>query len=301
LVRIVRTPWCGLGRSLVSVAALAGLLAAGPALAQSGERPAPAAPEKPAADRPAPTPAKERPASAAPAASPATAAQATPAQPAPPQPAPAQAAPAQAAPAQAAPTQPAAPAQPAAQAQPAPSQASPSQASPSQAAPSQAAPAQAAPAQAAPERAAPAAEAPAEPERKPTVARRPVERLTDETPHGPDKEAKAPECAWVGKRVLSLLARDDVDAARQFYQFYTGFHCPTAHIGNSFGCIVADSLVPEMKYLSLRIDTCWADPSAELPPMAESDVERQKQNAGQPPAAKPAEPAAGQPGAGQKK
>lgn len=231
----------GFVRSLVSVSALAAA-AAGPALAQNGERPpaAPAAPEKPAVDRPAPTPAKERPAAAAPAQA---APPATPVQPA-----------------QAQPT-----------AQPAPSSAAPSEA--------------------------PAA---ATAERRP-AARRAIEGLTDETPHGADKEAKAPECAWVGKRVLSLLARDDVDAARQFYQFYTGFHCPTAHIGNSFGCIVADSLVPEMKYLSLRIDTCWADPTAELPPMAESEAERQKQNAGQPPAAKPAEPAAGQPGAGQKK
>ncbi|MGE0747765.1 MAG: hypothetical protein AB7K86_21070 [Rhodospirillales bacterium] len=268
MVRILGTPLSGFVRSLVSVSALAAAAAAGPALAQNGERPPaapPAAPATPAAPAGPEKPAAERPA-----------------------PTPAKERPAAAVPAPAAPPQ--------QQAQPAPTSAQPAPPAPAPAAP----PALAAPPAAA--TAPPAAEAPgAAAERKSSAARRVVEGLTDETPHGPDKEAKAPECAWVGKRVLSLLARDDVDAARQFYQFYTGFHCPTAHIGNSFGCIVADSLVPEMKYLSLRIDTCWADPTAELPPMAESEAERQKQNAGQPPAAKPAEPAAGQPGAGQKK
>ncbi|MBM3488504.1 MAG: hypothetical protein FJX67_18050 [Alphaproteobacteria bacterium] len=87
--------------------------------------------------------------------------------------------------------------------------------------------------------------------------------------------------------MVSLLARDDVDAARQFQQFYAGFLCPAAHIGETFGCIIADATVPEARALALRVDACWSDPTIELSSIVDPEADKAKA-----PAASPAQPAA---------
>ena len=66
------------------------------------------------------------------------------------------------------------------------------------------------------------------------------------------------ECAWTGKRVLSLLKREDVDTAQAFDRFYVSFGCPSVHIGKSFGCVIASE--SEREAIDARIDRCWADP-----------------------------------------
>ncbi|KAF0117253.1 MAG: putative cyclic beta-1-3 beta-1-6-glucan synthesis regulatory protein ndvD-like protein [Rhodospirillaceae bacterium] len=66
------------------------------------------------------------------------------------------------------------------------------------------------------------------------------------------------ECAWTGKRVVSLLKREDVDTAQAFNRFYGSFGCPSVHIGKSFGCVVASE--SEREAIDARIDRCWADP-----------------------------------------
>ena len=66
------------------------------------------------------------------------------------------------------------------------------------------------------------------------------------------------ECAWTGKRVVSLLKREDVDTAQAFSRFYGSFGCPSVHIGKSFGCVVASE--SEREAIDERIDRCWADP-----------------------------------------
>ena len=43
--------------------------------------------------------------------------------------------------------------------------------------------------------------------------------------------AATPECAWSGRRIVSLLMRDDVDTADKFRRFYDQFACPTEHVG----------------------------------------------------------------------
>jgi hypothetical protein len=73
------------------------------------------------------------------------------------------------------------------------------------------------------------------------------------------------ECAWVGKRIVSLLARDDVDTSKRFLEFYRLFGCREAHLAPSFRCVVAedekatrtDETSPE-EALSERVDRCWA-------------------------------------------
>jgi hypothetical protein len=93
-----------------------------------------------------------------------------------------------------------------------------------------------------------------------------------ETPHLPPRPAtgplplgtgerafNAPECAWTGKRVVSLLERDDVDPANQFTRFYSMFGCPAQHLGITLGCVVAWNGPNETKRED-RIDACWVDP-----------------------------------------
>ncbi|MFO1154015.1 MAG: hypothetical protein U1E42_10205 [Rhodospirillales bacterium] len=82
--------------------------------------------------------------------------------------------------------------------------------------------------------------------------------------------AMAAECAWIGKRIVSLLVRDDAMAAGDFLPFYLRFHCPEERIGKTFGCVVRNGeATPE------RVELCWADPSIVIPkppkePAAES-------------------------------
>lgn len=76
---------------------------------------------------------------------------------------------------------------------------------------------------------------------------------------------QAPECAWIGQRIVHLLARDDAVAANDFMPFYLRFGCPEERIGKAFGCIVrsGDGTLQEM--MAERVAKCWADPSIELP------------------------------------
>jgi len=39
-----------------------------------------------------------------------------------------------------------------------------------------------------------------------------------------------PECVWLGRRVVSLLWRDDLDTAFRHLDLYDRFACPGAHI-----------------------------------------------------------------------
>jgi hypothetical protein len=74
------------------------------------------------------------------------------------------------------------------------------------------------------------------------------------------------ECAWVGKRVTGLLARDDVQAAGEFLRFYTMFHCPVAHLGLAFRCAVRDGNEGAGEAAPDRIERCWQDPTTRIFP-----------------------------------
>jgi hypothetical protein len=82
-----------------------------------------------------------------------------------------------------------------------------------------------------------------------------------------DAASAQAECAWVGKRVVSLLVRDDVDTATDFTRFYDMFHCPETHIGATLACVVSDpGAAREGAALSEHVDLCWANPSTRLLP-----------------------------------
>ena len=75
-----------------------------------------------------------------------------------------------------------------------------------------------------------------------------------------------PECVWLGRRVVSLLWRDDLDTAFRHLDLYERFGCPSAHIQAAFRCLVRqgdiDPKSPDT--LSGRVHACWLDPG--LPP-----------------------------------
>lgn len=80
------------------------------------------------------------------------------------------------------------------------------------------------------------------------------------------KKAPSPavsgECAWIGKRVLSLLSRDDVDQANRFMNFYRLFGCKENHIGPSFRCVISDASAGALNAedMAARVDRCWNSP-----------------------------------------
>jgi hypothetical protein len=85
--------------------------------------------------------------------------------------------------------------------------------------------------------------------------------------------AANPECVWLGRRVVSLLWRDDLDTAFRHLDLYDRFGCPAGHIQTAFRCVVRqgniDPKAPDS--LSARIHTCWINPNTDpviAPPAA---------------------------------
>jgi hypothetical protein len=76
-----------------------------------------------------------------------------------------------------------------------------------------------------------------------------------------------PECVWLGRRVVSLMWRDDLDTAFRHLDLYDRFGCPGGHIQATFRCLVQqgniDPKVPES--LSGRVHACWINPVAPAP------------------------------------
>jgi hypothetical protein len=76
-----------------------------------------------------------------------------------------------------------------------------------------------------------------------------------------------PECVWLGRRVVSLMWRDDLDTAFRHLDLYDRFGCPGGHVQASFRCLTRfgatiDDKVP--RSLSDRIHACWINPGAQV-------------------------------------
>jgi hypothetical protein len=84
--------------------------------------------------------------------------------------------------------------------------------------------------------------------------------------------AANPECMWLGKRVVSLLWRDDLDTAFRHLDLYDRFGCPAGHIQTSFRCVVRHGNIdPKAPDLNGRIHACWINPNTDpviAPPAA---------------------------------
>jgi len=86
------------------------------------------------------------------------------------------------------------------------------------------------------------------------------------------------ECVWLGRRVVSLLWRDDLDTAFRHLDLYDRFGCPANHIQMTFRCVVRQGPFeskppPEEKAsenkaadsLNSRVHTCWTNPGPANP------------------------------------
>jgi hypothetical protein len=78
--------------------------------------------------------------------------------------------------------------------------------------------------------------------------------------------AANPECLWLGRRVVNLLWRDDLDTAFRHLDLYDRFGCPTGHIQATFRCVVRQGNIDPKATDTLhsRVHACWLNPSGEL-------------------------------------
>src|ERR671937_1072286 len=78
--------------------------------------------------------------------------------------------------------------------------------------------------------------------------------------------AANPECLWLGRRVVSLLWRDDLDTAFRHLDLYDRFGCPGGHVQAAFRCLTrfGGQIDPKVaETLSSRIQACWINPGAQ--------------------------------------
>lgn len=80
-----------------------------------------------------------------------------------------------------------------------------------------------------------------------------------------DGPAGNPECVWLGRRVVVLMWRDDLDTAFRHLDLYDRFGCSGGHVQASFRCLVRfgpiDPKAPDA--LSGRVHACWINPDAQ--------------------------------------
>jgi hypothetical protein len=81
--------------------------------------------------------------------------------------------------------------------------------------------------------------------------------------------AGTPECLWLGKRVISLLWRDDLDTAYRHLDLYDRFGCPGGHIQTAFRCLVRSGQPDPKTPLDAKAYDCWIK-SGDHAPAAEA-------------------------------
>jgi hypothetical protein len=79
-----------------------------------------------------------------------------------------------------------------------------------------------------------------------------------------------PECVWLGRRVVTLLWRDDLDTAFRHLDLYDRFGCPGAHIQATFRCLIRQGNIDPkaQETLNGRVHSCWLNPALEPEPAA---------------------------------
>jgi hypothetical protein len=71
------------------------------------------------------------------------------------------------------------------------------------------------------------------------------------------------ECVWLGRNVVGLLWRNDMDTAFRHLDLYDRFGCPGPHIQSAFRCLVRQSANIDPKNnqsLNSRVHSCWLNP-----------------------------------------
>ena len=75
-----------------------------------------------------------------------------------------------------------------------------------------------------------------------------------------------PECVWLGRRVVRLMWRDDLDTAFRHLDLYDRFGCPGGHVQAAFRCLTrfGGQIDPKVaETLSSRIHACWINPGVQ--------------------------------------
>ena len=76
-----------------------------------------------------------------------------------------------------------------------------------------------------------------------------------------------PECVWLGRRVVGLMWRDDLDTAFRHLDLYDRFGCPGGHVQAAFRCLTRfgafDPKAPDS--LTGRVHACWINPAVQPP------------------------------------
>jgi hypothetical protein len=77
--------------------------------------------------------------------------------------------------------------------------------------------------------------------------------------------AANPECVWLGRRVVNLMWRDDLDTAFRHLDLYDRFGCPGGHIQAAFRCLVRQGQIDPkaLESLNARVHACWINPTME--------------------------------------
>lgn len=67
---------------------------------------------------------------------------------------------------------------------------------------------------------------------------------------------------WTGRRITSLLWRDDVDTARRYIDLYDRFGCSAEHLKLTFRCVIRQGPIDPKAAdrLAARVHDCWLDP-----------------------------------------
>jgi hypothetical protein len=85
------------------------------------------------------------------------------------------------------------------------------------------------------------------------------------------KNAGLPECVWTGRRIASLLWRDDVDTAKRYIDVYERFSCPADHLKLAFRCVVRQGQMDQKaaEKLAARVHACWINPDTQAPTLGQ--------------------------------
>jgi len=110
-----------------------------------------------------------------------------------------------------------------------------------------------------------------------------------------------PECVWLGRRIVNLMWRDDLDTAFRHLDLYDRFGCPGGHVQAAFRCLTRFGATIDSKVadsLTSRVHACWVNPNAQpqttaaaAPPPPATSAAPAAAPAASPPAAAPAAPA----------
>ncbi|HTV36823.1 MAG TPA: beta-1-3, beta-1-6-glucan biosynthesis protein [Xanthobacteraceae bacterium] len=108
-------------------------------------------------------------------------------------------------------------------------------------------------------------------DKKPAPGQQPAQKEDEysEISHQVAGPAGNPECVWLGRRVVSLLWRDDLDTAFRHLDLYDRFGCPAGHVQAAFRCLIlhASNIDPKAPdSLNGRVEACWINPTQPAPP-----------------------------------